>query len=933
MLLMSFIGLNAQQGNQLYQNVQRNFKSERPAEFSLFQISSHSYRSGAIDGIEQARFLKLDVNEQVRLLQAAPTNLRLSIPALTGDGNWVLDLTRSHILSNDFKINTSDGKSYSAPEALYYQGYFNNDPSSVAVISIFQNEIAGLLSNASGNYDLGVYGTTPGTEYILYHSNELLNKMPFDCHTADGEVPVSGTAATTADCRVVRVYIECDFDLYTKRSASVSNVSTFVTAFFNQVAALYTNESIPVQISEIYVWTTTDPYISLTTSSAVLSSFRTTRTTFNGNIAHLISTRASNLGGIAYLDVLCNSAYKYAFSNISNSYNTVPTYSWTVEVFTHEMGHNLGSNHTQWCGWTGGALDNCYTTEGGCVAGPAPVGGGTIMSYCHLVSGVGINFSYGFGTQPGDKIRSRYASSTCLTNGFAVSISPANATLCSGGSINLTASGGGTYTWTPSAGLNQTTGATVAATPSSTTTYVASSTLNGCTSSASVQVSVLGAVNRGSLAPGNQSFTASGDPAAISFATVASGGAGTFTYQWYSRAGVQAAPTGTATTGWTAITGATSSSYDPGVQTASISYAVIVDPSGTPDCAGAEWASGVRQITISTSIVFVPGTLSTGNQSFCSTGGDPALISFATAPSGATSYSYQWYYQNGIIAAPTGATTTGWTAISGAITNSYDPTAGLIQSRTYACLVTPAGGTAQWASGARQITILPAFNPGTVTAGDQSFCTSGNPGIITLSSNPVGSGAYTWRWYYKESAAAACPTGSSITGWLTNSTSANISGTTLTGAGITFDPISAGSLNNGRTFAVLITPIANGSIPACGTAAWASNCRKTYVTSCATSGMLAEESSSEEVKATLGQNYPNPSSSLASIPYSLPEAMKGAVLVVYDQLGRAVQHWDLIPGDNMELDWDARFLPAGTYYYSLEFEGAKVDSKRMLLIR
>ena len=49
-------------------------------------------------------------------------------------------------------------------------------------------------------------------------------------------------------------------------------------------------------------------------------------------------------------------------------------------VITHETGHNLGSNHTQWCGWPGGAIDNCYDTEGNCEPGPAPVNGGTMMS-------------------------------------------------------------------------------------------------------------------------------------------------------------------------------------------------------------------------------------------------------------------------------------------------------------------------------------------------------------------------------------------------------------------------------------------------------------------------------------------------------------------------------------------------------------------------
>ena len=37
------------------------------------------------------------------------------------------------------------------------------------------------------------------------------------------------------------------------------------------------------------------------------------------------------------------------------------------------------------------------------------------MSYCHL-TGAGINFSNGFGTQPKNVILNRYNSATCLTS-------------------------------------------------------------------------------------------------------------------------------------------------------------------------------------------------------------------------------------------------------------------------------------------------------------------------------------------------------------------------------------------------------------------------------------------------------------------------------------------------------------------------------------
>jgi hypothetical protein len=86
-------------------------------------------------------------------------------------------------------------------------------------------------------------------------------------------------------------------------------------------------------------------------------------------------------------------------------------------VITHELGHNMGSPHTQSCSWPGGAIDNCYTTEGGCALGPAPTNGGTIMSYCHL-TGYGINLANGFGPLPGQKIRNFVRNNSCINPGI-----------------------------------------------------------------------------------------------------------------------------------------------------------------------------------------------------------------------------------------------------------------------------------------------------------------------------------------------------------------------------------------------------------------------------------------------------------------------------------------------------------------------------------
>jgi hypothetical protein len=73
----------------------------------------------------------------------------------------------------------------------------------------------------------------------------------------------------------------------------------------------------------------------------------------------------------------------------------------------HEIGHNFNSPHTHCYNGIGGnssPVDQCRSGESGCYAGtqalpgPIGVGSGTIMSYCHLLSGSYTNIKLTFGT-------------------------------------------------------------------------------------------------------------------------------------------------------------------------------------------------------------------------------------------------------------------------------------------------------------------------------------------------------------------------------------------------------------------------------------------------------------------------------------------------------------------------------------------------------
>jgi hypothetical protein len=61
------------------------------------------------------------------------------------------------------------------------------------------------------------------------------------------------------------------------------------------------------------------------------------------------------------------------------------------------------------------------------------------------------------------------------------------------------------------------------------------------------------------------------------------------------------------------------------------------------------------EITVNAAVNF--GTVSSGDETVCN-GGDPANITLSTAPSGgAGTFTYQWYYQDGLVGCPTGTST------------------------------------------------------------------------------------------------------------------------------------------------------------------------------------------------------------------------------------------------------------------------------------
>ena len=324
-----------------------------------------------------------------------------------------------------YQVGQSEEALQFKDQIKFYKGHLLEDLESIVSLTITDQLMIGTINLSDGkNYSLrgerfqskwkvnvsldkpigdgieSLCGTDDHRHYI--ESNEVINKRLND------------------NCKRVGISVCVDFDLYSRMKSTAKAIS-YVYGVFNGVHSIYKKENILLYVAEIKINTSNDGYGHYSAAED-LDQFKRTYKTYNGNIAILMCgyqrLGKAPLGGIAYINTLCVKSYSYAYANVLGSFALYPDYSWDVFVVAHELGHVMGSRHTHACVWgpnKNQAIDNCASVEGSCSPGQRPAKG-TIMSYCYVNGGPGIDFTIGFGTEPGDVIRERVRSSSCLTS-------------------------------------------------------------------------------------------------------------------------------------------------------------------------------------------------------------------------------------------------------------------------------------------------------------------------------------------------------------------------------------------------------------------------------------------------------------------------------------------------------------------------------------
>ncbi len=357
-----------------------------------------------------------------------------------------LELARVQITTDDFKVVAMPSGKVVNPDRqiLHYRGVVKGHDNSLVAVSFYGNEMAGVVS-AKGNTGNIVIGALENSnKMIAYSDNEISHLFEFSCEVMDSTNPKGGNKdqieknvsnGALAIDKCPKVFFDIDTGIVSDKGG-VQGASDFIQAMFNQVAVIYAGEQITLKLSGMKAWEANQPFSNIDT----YANYRRNNA-FDGDLGHFVNYAANGVNGVALsIDGLCGTT-GYARSSITKSFENVPAYSETIMVVAHELGHNLGSPHTQACAWNGNntPIDGCVAPEGSCARPPKPAAGsnvGTIMSYCALTD-VGTNFANGFGPQPGDRVRNYISAASCVTtcggcsNGDQVTVTFSNTTDCS----------------------------------------------------------------------------------------------------------------------------------------------------------------------------------------------------------------------------------------------------------------------------------------------------------------------------------------------------------------------------------------------------------------------------------------------------------------------------------------------------------------------
>ena len=333
------------------------------------------------------------------------TGVHLEGFALSPEREVALELSRfSIVLPNAIEVINEDEMAFGVPAAdiALFKGHVVGEAESWAYLAVTDERSYGIVHIRSGEEYLLVpvpqrIANGDAANHLVYERHSAFAGAPPGepfCHVKSEHSPAPINLPELPEGalpqRILWLAIDSDWE-YRNLFTSVNEAISYTIALLGAIHVIYERDlNVNLYLSYLRIWDTpNDPWTAGNTDLALnelIAWWEFTMTGVCRDVAHFCSGKPLG-GGLAWQNQMCT-VLAYGVSGEMTGNQPLPPplsgpSNWDLIVVAHEVGHNLGADHT-----------HCYDPPVDTCAGqgfdcphPQACQQGTLMSYCHLCAG------------------------------------------------------------------------------------------------------------------------------------------------------------------------------------------------------------------------------------------------------------------------------------------------------------------------------------------------------------------------------------------------------------------------------------------------------------------------------------------------------------------------------------------------------------------